>query len=77
MLPRRSQRTQYGSGDGVLPLAVLVARPPVSTRYSTVTGDAEVALSVTGMSTPATLSEFVAADAGKPTVIAGDSSSVR
>ncbi len=40
VLPKRSQRTQNGSGEEAVPFAVLGGLAPVSTRYSTVTGDA-------------------------------------
>ena len=75
--PMRSQRTQYGSGDGAVPLTVLEARAPVSTRYSTVTGAADAALRVTGMLAVPTPSDPAALDDGKPTEIAGDSSSFK
>src|SRR4051812_28795688 len=75
--PARSTRTQYGRTAGVVPFAVLVARDPVSTRYSTVTGVAELALSDTGTFTVPAFSAAVALPLGKPTETEGVSSSVR
>src|SRR6185503_17621715 len=76
-LPMRSQRTQYGKSAGAVPLAVLLLRVPVSTRYSTVTSFADAALKVTGMFTVPALSSAVALVDGNPTCTGGTSSSLR
>src|SRR6185436_13246360 len=77
VLPNRSQRTQYGKGEEAEPATVVAAFAPVSTRYSTVTGEAEAGLSVTGTLTVPLFSGHAALFAEKPTTLEGDSSSLR